>query len=116
MDHMTHSFVRLSPGSTLRGAWRVRISVDMVDRSRGSSARVVVHRRRGAPSAYAIPLSRSGSGTRVLGFRRAVITHLELDLVNGSVRFHCNRGTSQSCRGVGYDDRVPARLNVRAIR
>jgi hypothetical protein len=116
LDHMTHAFARLSPGSTLTGAWRVRISINMVDRSRGSLARVVVHPRHGAPTAHWFPLDRSGAGTQVFDFRRSAITNLEVDLVNASTRFHCNRGTNQSCRGVSYDDNVPATINARAIR
>jgi hypothetical protein len=116
LSHMTHSFVRFSPSTSLRGAWRVRLSVNMVDLVRGSEARVVVHRRRGAPLAYTIPLDKSGSGTKVVGFSRSSVTDVELDLVDASIRFHCNLGTSESCGGVPYDDRLSARINVRAFR
>ncbi len=116
LNHMTHSFVRFSPGASLRGTWRLRLRVNMADRSRGSSARVVVHRRRGAPLAYTIGLDRSGAGTRVLGFNRAAVSSVELDLVNASTRFHCNLGTDQTCEGVSYDDGLAARVSGRAFR
>jgi hypothetical protein len=116
LSHMTHSFVRFSPSATLRGAWRLRVTVNMVDRSRGSSARVVVHRRSRPPLAYGIALNRSGAGTKVVGFSRAAVTHVELDLVNASTRFRCNLGTYQSCSGVSYDDRLAARISARAFR
>jgi hypothetical protein len=116
LSHMTHSFVRFSPSSTLHGAWRLRLTIDMVDLARGSEARVVVHRRSGAPLAYWIGLDRSGAGTKVVGFSRSTVTNVELDLVNASTRFRCNLGTNQTCRGVSYDDRLASRINVRAFR
>lgn len=116
LNHMSHSFVRFSPNRTLRGPWRLRLSVNMADLVRGSAARVVVHRRSGAPVAYTIPLNRSGAGTKVVGFSRSAVTNVELDLVNASTRFRCSAGTSQSCGGVSLDDRLAARINVRAFR
>ena len=116
VSHMSHSFVRLSPGSTLTGAWRVRVWVNMADTARGSSARVVVHRRSGTTSAVTVPLDTSGAGSRVFDFRRAEVANLELDLVNASIRFRCNQGTAQSCGGLSYDDNLGARFSARAIR
>jgi hypothetical protein len=116
LSHMTHSFVRFSPHSSLRGAWRVRLTVDMVDVRRGSQARVVVNRRHGAPLAYIIPLNRSGAGTKVVGFSRSSVTNVELDLVDASIRFRCGLGTTLSCGGTSYDDRTSARIGVRAFR
>ncbi len=116
LSHMTHSFVRFSPHTSLRGAWRLRLSVDMVDVARGSEARVVVHRRRGAPLAYSIRLNRSGGGSKVVGFSRSSVTDVELDLVDASTRFRCGLGTSLTCGGTSYDDHVSARIGVRAFR
>jgi hypothetical protein len=116
VSHMSHSFVRLSPGSTLTGPWRVRVWVNMADTARGSSARVVVHRRSGSTSAVAVPLDTSGAGSRVFDFRRADVANLELDLVNASIRFRCHQGTAQSCGGLSYDDNLGARFSARAIR
>jgi hypothetical protein len=116
MSHMTHSFVRFSPGSTLTGAWRLHVAVNMADTVRGSSARLVVHRRSGGPSVIAIPLNRTGAGARTLGFSRAAVSGVELDMVNSSIRFSCNHRTYQSCSGVSHDDSLPARFSARAIR
>jgi hypothetical protein len=116
LDHMAHSFVRFVPGSTLTGKWRLRVSVNMANRSRGSVARVVVHKRSGGIAVWAIPLSATGNGSRVFGFRRAYVKDIELEMGNTSTRFRCDQDTTLSCAGTAYDDRLPMRFAATAIR
>ena len=116
LDHMTHSFFRFTPGGTLTGTWRLRVYVNMASITRGSVARVVVHKRSGGVSVWGIRLDSAGNGTRVFGFRRAYVEDIELDMVNASTRFGCGQGTNLSCGGVPYDDRLTARFRATAIR
>ncbi len=114
-DHMTHRFYRITPGTTLQGLTRLKVSVDMANTSRGSAARVVTHRRDGSVSAYAVPLNRLGNGTRWLGFRRSVVEYLELELVNGSTRFTCDESTRLTCSGIPLDDNLPAVFRASSV-
>jgi hypothetical protein len=116
MSHMTHRYIRFTPGRTLTRSWRLRISVDLADTSRGSVARVVVHRRNGPSTVHPMRLSRSGNGSRVFDFRRAVVSNVELHVANASVRFRCGLNTSMSCGGYGYDDNLPSRYRATAVR
>lgn len=116
MNHMTHRYVRFTPGRTLTGSWRLRVSVNLADTSRGSAARVLVHKRSGASSVHSIHLSRAGNGSRAFEFRRSVVASVELDLVNASIRFRCGLRTSMSCGGRGYDDALPSKYRATAIR
>jgi hypothetical protein len=116
LDHMTHSYFKITPGGTLTGRWRLRINVNMASATRGSVARIVVHKRSGGVSAYGIRLNSAGNGDRVFGFRRAFVKDIELDLVNASTRFRCGQGTTLSCGGAAYDDRLTARFRATAIR
>ena len=116
LDHMAHSFVRFTPGGTLTGTWRLRVNVNMANVSRGSVARVVVHKRSGGISVWRIRLNSAGNGTRVVGFRRAYVKDIELNLVNTSTRFRCGQQTTLTCGGVPYDDRLPAKFSAAAIR
>jgi hypothetical protein len=115
-DHMTHRFYRITPGSTLTGRWRLNVAVNMAATSRGSVARLVVHGRGGGLRPLGIPLDRAGNGSRDFDFRRTVVSYLELELVNTSIRFDCWEGTSQSCQGVGLDDNLTAAFNATAVR
>jgi hypothetical protein len=113
---MSRSFIRFTPGASLTGRWRLRVTVNMADTARGSSARLTVHNRSGGSTAKVFPLNRSGAGTHVYAFSRASVANLELDLVNASIRFKCGQGTLQSCQGLAYDDDLQARFSAQAIR
>ena len=116
LDHMTHSFTRLTPGSTLTGTWRVTVSVNMPDTARGSVAQMIVHKRNGTRSVLGIPLNTSGNGSKVFGFTRTAIHYLDLDLVNTSARFQCWQDTYLSCQGSPLDDTLDTTFSARAIR
>ena len=115
-DHMTHRFYRITPGSTLTGRWRLHVAVNMADVTRGSVARLVVHTRSGGLRPLGIRLNAAGNGSRDFDFRRDVVSYLELELANTSIRFNCNQGTYQSCRGTALDDNLTAAFNATAVR
>ena len=116
LDHMTHSFGRLVPGTTLRGAWRLRVRVDMPAPSRGSGAVLRVFHRGGRVDSYRISLNRDGIGARAVAFSRSSVGSVELDLVNASTRFHCAEDTLLSCSGVPFDDWLLTTFSATAIR
>lgn len=116
LNHLSNSFVRFSPGSTLTGTWRLRVSVDMPNTSRGSAARVVLHKRSGAVAIYPLSLSSAGVGTRVLAFSRSTISYAELDLIDASTRYTCSQGTTVSCGGTASDDGLVSKFTATAVR
>jgi hypothetical protein len=116
LDHMTHSFVRLTPGSSLTGTWRVSVTLNLPNTSRGSAAQVIVHRRDGKRTVLRFPLDASGNGTKVFGFTRTAIHYLDVDLVNTSARFTCYRDTYLSCQGMPVDDGLDSTFSAKAIR
>jgi hypothetical protein len=63
-----------------------------------------------------VHLGSRGNGVRTVGFRRSSVKRVELDLVNSSVRFRCDRGTQQSCEGTSYDDGLRAGYRATVIR
>ena len=116
MNHLSNSFVRFTPGRSLAGTWKLRVSVNMADRSRGSVAQLALRRRNGSLTVRSITLSRTGNGTRTFDFRRSIISYLDLDMVNASARFRCHRGTTLSCGGVALDDDLRATVTAKAVR
>ena len=116
LHHLAQRFVRFTPGSSLRGRWRLRVAVDMPARSRGSRAWLVVHRRSGGIGAYPLQLTRSGDGVRTVGFDRRTTAFVELSLVNASSRFTCGRRTYLTCAGVPLDDALLSAYAARVTR
>lgn len=116
LHHLAQRFVRFTPGTSLRGHWRLRVAVAMPARSRGSHAWLVVHRRSGGVGAYPVPLNRSGDGARTVGFDRRTTAYVELSLVNASTRFTCGRRTYLTCAGVPLDDGLQSAFAARVTR
>jgi hypothetical protein len=116
LDHMSHSFIRFTPGQRLTARWRLRVSVDMADRARGSSAQLVVHLRSGRVSVVPVHLGPHGNGTRTVAFRHGAVKRVELDMVDASLRFRCDQGTAQSCQGTSKDDGLRATFRARVLR
>jgi hypothetical protein len=88
----------------------------MASLSRGSVARVVVHKQDGTLAAYAVPLNSYGNGSRRVDFRRTVVKYVEVELGNASTRFDCNEGTYQSCKGIALDDDLDGTFTATAVR
>ena len=115
-SHMSQDFIRFTPGASLTGAWRLRVGVDLQNKTRGAMARLLVHRRSGTTSAHAVPLSSTGSGAKVVGFRRSDVSSVELQLLNVSTRFDCWQLTWLSCQGFPRDDRMPVTFTAKVYR
>jgi hypothetical protein len=84
LDHMSRDVVRFTPGSRLRGTWRLRVQLDMAKTSRGSAAQVLVHHRDGSVDVHVVRLSSAGDAVRHYKFSRSHVSSIDLDLVNAS--------------------------------
>lgn len=117
VSHMTHSFVRLSPGSGLGSRYRLKLSVNMAGTSHGSAARYVVHYRSGKLGVATVTLDRSGNGSRTLPFSHRRVSFVQVDLAGTSTRFVGCGGTAPfSCGGQSPDDDETARFTAHAYR
>ena len=116
VDHMSHSFIRFTPGSSLTGRWRIRVSLNLPGTSRGSLAQMVAHRKDGTLGVRHIHLSADGNATHTFTFSRSAVHYLELDLINDSVRFKCWQGRRLSCQGAPLDENLTAHVSARALR
>jgi hypothetical protein len=116
LHHLAQRFVRFTPGTSLRGRWRLQVAVAMPALSRGSHAWLVVHRRNGGIGAYPMRLNRSGDGVRTVGFDRRTTAYVELSLVNASTRFRCGQRTYLSCAGAPLDDALVSGYAARVVR
>jgi hypothetical protein len=116
LDHLTHSFARFTPGSSLTGSWHLRVTLDLPATSRGSAAQAVVHRKDGGLVVRPIALDSDGKATSTLGFSRSIVSYVELDLVDTSTRYQCWQQKLTSCQGLPVDDGLSAHLTGKAVR
>ncbi|QWZ09211.1 hypothetical protein KRR39_05310 [Nocardioides panacis] len=114
--HLGQLFVRYVPSPSLGRHATLRVAVDMPATYRGSLARVIVHHRNGRVVGYPVRLTRSGAGTRLVGFSSHEVSSVELDLINASTRYRCHQNTYESCSGLPLDDALTTRYAAHASR
>ena len=116
LDHLAAGTVRYTPGKQLGEGWKLRVSLDMADRWKGSAAVVTIQPRNGAPRTKSLLLDKNGNINKQFGFSSASVKFLEVTLVNASDQFRCNKGTRFSCEGKPRFDNAVERISARALR
>ncbi|GAB7006269.1 hypothetical protein JCM18899A_37420 [Nocardioides sp. AN3] len=116
VDHLASATIRLVP-ARLSASKRLRLSVDMADRSAGSSVVAIVYYKDGRISSRPIQLTRSGSGHLRVPFGSRSIRAVELTLANGNIRYrHCSTDVDGfSCGGVPAKDNVVEKYAARVL-
>jgi hypothetical protein len=124
LDHLSNGSARLFPGRSLTGTWRLRLTLDLPPRVRGSRATITLHRRDGGLRRRTVAVDTRGNATVVVPFSRSAVSAVSLTLTNASTRMaHCDTdpfddqyGSGWSCGGWSIDDRLPFVFTARAVR
>jgi hypothetical protein len=116
INHLANRHIALRPGRTLPAQRRLKVTLNLPDRARGSEATVTVQRRDGSLRPYAVALNVSGNGSRTVAFSRAVVARVVVTLTNASSRMRCGTGSGPTCNGQPVDDRLRFSYIARAIR
>ncbi len=116
LDHLTSIHVKLRPGQSLTGRWRLAVALDLPKTFRGSAATVAVHRKDGSVRWVDVRLSSSGDARVTLPFTRSAIGYVVLTMTNASTRYDCWYGASISCSGIPKDDGLKHWFKARAVR
>ncbi|UAL30486.1 hypothetical protein K8W59_02875 [Nocardioides rotundus] len=119
--HLTSSAIRFTPGSgTTQSDWALRINLDLVAPTYGSSVRVTSYKKNGSISTTAIPMAADGTATRVFNFSSGSVKYVELVYVNGSARTRCwvsqTYDPHYSCFGDPQVDAAKQRYRATAFR
>jgi len=105
LDHLTSRTIELTPGDDLTDpGWKVSLTLDLPDSSRGSAAYVVVKLSDGSLQRVLLTLDGHGDATVTKPFSAATVTAVTLTLANGSSRMSCWQGKPWSCSGKPLDD------------
>ncbi|WKN47089.1 MXAN_6640 family putative metalloprotease [Nocardioides sp. Arc9.136] len=114
LDHLTSGTVRLSPRAGLRGAWRVRLQLDLPPPAAGAAA-VVTTKVRGRPATTRL-VRTDRRGRAALRAPLGAATWVEVTLANGSGRYRCWQATDLACMGTPVDDGAVFRWRATATR
>ncbi|WP_156718299.1 MXAN_6640 family putative metalloprotease [Nocardioides sp. Leaf307] len=118
LDHLSSASQRFTPGAGLGGGWRLRLSLDLPSRTRGSAAVVTVVPTSGTPSTRVLRLDRAGDAATRVGFSSARTSYVEVTLVNASTRYrNCSNGGTSTwpCGGRPVDDGLRSTLTGRVV-
>jgi hypothetical protein len=118
-NHLTSRTIRFVPGSgTTALNWKIRLKLDMANKSRGTFARVTTYWKSGSLTRRVVKLGSDGNGKLVTGFSRQKVTYVELVLVNASGRYTgCWSGNpTYACEGRSRDDGLRQRYLGVAFR
>jgi len=120
LHHLSTVHTVVRAGKSLRGKWRLRVSLDLPPKHRGSRAKVAVHRRDGRIGWRAVRLDRRGDARVTVPFNRRRVSFVALSLTNASTRMRdCGFQTLTSpyaCGGWSRDDGQVFKFKVTAIR
>jgi hypothetical protein len=115
LNHLANRHIALRPGRRLPAQRRLRVTLNLPDRARGSEATVTVQRRDGSLRALAVVLNPRGNGSRTVAFSRRVVARVVLTLTNASSRMQCYTGPGPTCYGQPLDNGLRFTYNARAI-
>jgi hypothetical protein len=112
LDHLTSASYQFVPGG---GTSKLKVTVKMASKSKGSRAVFVVYGPGGILKSKAIKLNRHGVGHKKIVFDGSV-TAVEVTLVDASTRYRdCyRRQTPYACQGVPVDDNLKAMVQAKA--
>ena len=114
LDHLTSRSYAFRAGSSLTGAWRVRLGVNGPSGISGAVA--TVSRKDGRLTRHAISLSSAGNGAITLPLSRSAVNRVTLSLANTSVSYRCYVEGIYSCSGTPRDQNEPFVFSASAIR
>jgi len=117
LDHLAAGTIRYKSGDSLGSdAWRLRLSLDMAARWKGTGAILTIQPRSGSPRTKLVKLNKDGNAAPTLAFSTRRVRYVEVTLVNASDDFRCNRNTRFSCQGQPKFDNSVQRIGARVFK
>ena len=116
-DHLTSATYRLTPRHLKRPRTKLKVSLDMAARKRGSMAAVTVVPKKGKVTVHRVRLDRRGNGAKAVPFSSRRVSYVEVTLANTSARSsRCyQQYTPWSCYGLPKDDGLKQRISARVV-
>ena len=106
LDHLTSWYGAFKPGAGVSPTAKLRITVDLPPRVRGSEATVLILAASGKVTTLRLGLGQSGDVTRTVAFGHSKVKAVILILTNASARYDCFHGSPFACGGQPRDDNL----------
>ena len=123
LDHMSTSTVRYVPSGLTQSNWRLGLSFDLADRSKGSVAMVTTVKKSSGDARYSfVKLNSSGNFKGSVPFSSKSVAAVYVTLINASTRFDCWTHVNQqnppwyTCYGTPKDDNLKQKVDPVAFR
>ncbi len=118
IDHLTSATYRIIPKSLKKPKTKLKLTVDMAYKFKGSRAAVTVVPKSGKTKVYEIKLNKKGDGTKRVSFSSKKIKRVEVTLANASARTNCYQDDNSpySCSGIPKDDGLKQKLSARVLK
>ena len=116
VNHLAAKTLKLKPTSLKSKKWRLKIKVDGPRKAASPAVALLVLRDNGTLQRRTIELSRSGDGTRNVGFDSRKVRWVSVTLANVSTRYQCDTGSGYACEGRPRDQRERFEVSVKAVR
>ena len=102
LDHLSSASASFVPKKTTQKKWKLKVQVDMADRSRGSVAVVSVYFKSGKVTSGFISLNGKGKGAKAVAFSSRKVSRVDLVLVNASTRGSADNRLTQKLRASAF--------------
>jgi hypothetical protein len=117
-EHLSSATYRITPRRLAHKKTKLKVTLDMAPRKRGSMAAVTVFPTRGKTKTSIVRLDGQGDGSAKVAFSSTKVRYVEVTLANTSGRFtKCfEQYTPFSCYGLPKDDRQRQKISARVVR
>ena len=117
INHLASRSIAIRPARTLRGGWRLQVTVNAPARKTGPAAYLQVVGRKGAVHARPIALNADGFGRVRMSFDTDRVRRVVVTLANASTRYRCrDGGPTYACEGTPRDQGLVFEVGARVIR
>jgi len=116
LDHLTSWYGAFKPGASVAANARLRVTLDLPPRERGSEATLLITAPNGKVTTIPLKIAGSGHVARTVGFGRGKVKGVILVLTNASTRYDCFRGSPLACGGTARDDGLDFRYRVSLVK
>ncbi len=116
LKHLTSKSYSFAPNRTLKGAWKIKFTVDGPKAAEGPAAYVQVLQKDGDLVRKPMALDNSGKGSLRVSFTRSTVARVTLSVVNAGTQYSCFSGGAFSCQGTSKNNGNAYKWTAAAVR
>ncbi|CUR55854.1 conserved exported hypothetical protein [metagenome] len=116
LKHLSSASYAFRPTSTLKGSWKLRLTLAGPKSVEGTAAYAQVKLKSGKLVRKPISVSKAGKGSVRVNFTRSKVSRVTFTLVNAGTQYTCWQGTNIACSGVSKNNNNRFTWTATAVR